>query len=530
MKISEDYNLLTNIVNKAILICLIFLLLSPIILGQDTTSSLAFKKNRPQSWPIMLYRPDLSYQIWQQFKLIRDANAGDALAEHELGIRYLTGQGFPNDTTLSAYWIGKAAKQKLTGACYNYGILLTNGWGISWNPFKAFNYFIEAANDDMPQAEYIVGLSYTDNLVVKRDWSKAYFWLKKAAGNGFVPAKEALTELLKRISISSIDTSSTQSTMGDNKLNKNNTNDKFIASSTGLVFIDFASLKDTTHTISDRMILDNILHEGNDSLAKALDISYKNDSTFKFDSLSLKLLKAFAENGSPEALTLLGRLYDEGIYFDKDMMKSSEYYIRAARLDSPQAPVLLWNEINSKDYLKLLKGRVDSNDPRAMFVWYGLFTLEFNNQITDKEAANFLIKASSLGFIPAINELGLNYYTGKLFRIDKPKALKIWKEAVKLGSKEAELRLLVAKLYADNIEGEDSLYIYTLKNFIDEGSVLAQASLGYCYENGVAVKKNLGLAAKYFRFAAQRGSMYAYNEIKKMYDTLRPNNKEFNLN
>ncbi|MHB8580979.1 MAG: tetratricopeptide repeat protein [Ignavibacteriaceae bacterium] len=520
----------TNFKQKAFLIYLLSLFLTAIMLGQDTTVSLAFKNNRPLRWPIQFYRPDLSYQLWQQFKLIQNANAGDALAEHELGIRYLTGQGFPNDTTLSAYWIGKAAKQKLTGACYNYGVLLNNGWGISWNPFKAFNYFIEAANDDMPQAEYIVGLSYTDNLVVKRDWSKAYFWLKKSAANGFVPAKEALTELLKRISISSIDTSTSQASVENNKFNKENSNDKVLASSTGLVFIDFASLKDTMQTISDRMILDDILHEGNDSLANALNISYKNDSTFKFDSLSLDLLKNFAENGSPEALTLLGKLYNEGIYFKKDLIKSAEYYIRASRLDSPRAPILLWNEINSKNYMKLLKESVDKNDPRAMFVWYGLFTLEFNNQITDKQAANFLIKASALNFIPAINELGLNYYTGKIFPVDKDKALKIWKVAVRLGSREAELRLAVAMLYAGEIDTEDSLYIDKLKDFITDGSVLAQASLGYCYENGIAVKKDLGLAAKYFRFAAQRGSMYAYNEIKRMYDEIRPKSNEFNLN
>lgn len=529
-KIAEDYNLITNLKQKAFLISLLLLLLTAIMLGQDTTVSLAFKNNRPQRWPILLYRPDLSYQLWQQFKLIQDANAGDALAEHELGIRYLTGQGFPNDTTLSAYWIGKAAKQKLTGACYNYGILLTNGWGISWNPFKAFNYFVEAANDDMPQAEYIVGLSYTDNLVVKRDWSKAYFWLKKAAANGFVPAKEALTELLKRISLSSIDTANSQVKVESNKFKKENSNDKVLASSTGLVFIDFASLKDTMQTISDRMILDDILHEGNDSLAKALNISYQNDSTFKFDSISLKLLKDFAENGSPEALTLLGKLYMEGIYFKRDLIKSAEYYIRAARLDSPRAPILLWDEINKNNFLSVLKNRVDKNDPRAMYVWYGLFTLEFNNQITDKDAANFLIKASALKFIPAINELGLNFYTGKIFPVDKTKALNIWKEAAGLGSKEAELRLIINNLYDGNIVGEDSLYIDSLKDFISEGSVLAQASLGYCYENGIAVNKNLGLAAKYLRFAAQRGSMYAYNEIKKMYDEIRPKGNEFNLN
>ena len=99
----------------------------------DSTSSLAFKKNRPQKSLMPFYQPDLSYQLWKQFNLIREANSGDPLAEHELGIRYLLGDGVRADTLLGAYWIRKAVEKNLTAAEYNYGILLMNGWGVKWN-------------------------------------------------------------------------------------------------------------------------------------------------------------------------------------------------------------------------------------------------------------------------------------------------------------------------------------------------------------------------------------------------------------
>jgi len=506
------------------------LLFSIIAMAQDTTESLAFKNNRPVRRPSIFYQPDLAYQLWQHFNLIRDANAGDAMAEHELGIRYLLGEGFPKDTVQGAYWIGKAAKQNLTGACYNYGILLNNGWGVAWNPFEAFNYFLEAANDEMPQAQYLIGLSFTDNLIVKRDWSKSYYWLKRSAGNGFTPAKDALTELLKRIPPSSIDTSDTSTNVTNSTFSKNNPDDKVLASSSGLVFIDFNTVRDTLQQVTNRMILDDVLHKGNDSLAKALNISFSNDSTFKFDKASLNLLEQYADNGSPEALTLIGKLYEIGIYFKKDLIKSSEYYVRAAKLDSPRAPYLLWNELHAKNYFQILKNSVKKNDPRAMFVWYGLFGLQFDNQITPQQAEKFLIKSASENFVPALNELGLNYYTGKIFKKDINKAVLIWTESEKLGSNEAKVQLSIIDLYQNNSGSESADNIKILTDYSDKGSVLAQASLGYCYETGIAVEKDFGTAAKYFRFAAQRGSQYAYTELKKMYDDIRPQTPEFNLN
>ena len=80
----------------------------------------------------------------------------------------------PADTIKGAYWIKQAADQKLTAAQFNYGILLINGWGVDWNPFEAFKQFYYAALDGMAQAEYVVGLLYTDNLIIKRDMAEAY--------------------------------------------------------------------------------------------------------------------------------------------------------------------------------------------------------------------------------------------------------------------------------------------------------------------------------------------------------------------
>ena len=78
----------------------------------------------------------------------------------------------------------------LLSAMYNYAILLINGWGVDWDPFRAFKYFKGAAKAGMIQAQYVVGILYTDNLIVKRDFNYAYYWVKKSAEEGYEPAED----------------------------------------------------------------------------------------------------------------------------------------------------------------------------------------------------------------------------------------------------------------------------------------------------------------------------------------------------
>ena len=514
--------------------------------AQDTTSSLAFKKNRPDNRVYFYYHPDLSYQLWQQFNLRKEANSGNALAEHELGLRYILGEGFPADTNQAAYWIHKAAEQKLPGACYNYGILLNNGWGVPWDPFLAFKYFLIAAHNNMPQAEYLIGISYTDNLLVERNWSEAYYWIKKSAEDGFKPAKETLANFIKNIPLSKIDTTingdyqndstnRTQHPSTNSLINSGNGSDKLdnqspINPSNNLVFIDFSTVTDSMKDIPNRLLFQDLLHEGNDSIASALHLTEKVDTTFSFDSSDVNLLIKFAQNGSPEALTLLGRMYELGIYFPKNLIQASDYYIRAMKLDSPRSPFFLWKLVREQSYFNVLKKRIDNNDPQAMFVWYGLVTSGLDNQITEADAVKLLEKSASMNYLPAINELGLDLYTGKYLTQDRDKAIQVWKLATNMGSSEAAIRIEVAKIYGFIKTTDYQSTIDNIKKAIDEGSVLAQATLAYCYENGIGLETNEPNAVKYFRLAAQRGSRFAYDELKQMYDAIRPKDKIFHLN
>ena len=257
-------------------------------ISQTNDNSLAFKKNRPQKKYTIFYQPDLSYQIQKQFNLIRDANSGNALAQHELGLRYLLGEdGMTADTTKGAYWVGKAAEQNLTAACFNYGILLINGWGVDWNPFEAYNYFLKAAEDGMPEAQHLIGILYTDNLIVKKDYFEAYKWVKKASDKNYMPAVETKNELEKYLPPNFL--SSNQDDDKNKLFNKSSNGDTSLSSQLGLVFIDFESIRDTMIEVTDKLLIEDLSHESNKQLADTLGLQTKDTdlSNINFERISI---------------------------------------------------------------------------------------------------------------------------------------------------------------------------------------------------------------------------------------------------
>jgi len=114
------------------IIAAVFLFFVPWLLhAQEKEKPQAVRSYKIPTTPIVL-PSTLDLQLLESFVLMQKANAGEAPAQHELGLRYLIGKGFPADTMKAAFWIQKAADQHLPLAKYNIGILLMNGRGLEW--------------------------------------------------------------------------------------------------------------------------------------------------------------------------------------------------------------------------------------------------------------------------------------------------------------------------------------------------------------------------------------------------------------
>ena len=517
-----------------VLICIIIfsVVFTGIGLAQDSTRSLAFKNNKPYRRSPYFYRPDLSYQIWQQFKLTQEANSGDVLAQHELGLRYLLGEGMTADTTKAVHWLGRAADQKLPSAMYNYAILLINGWGVDWDPFRAFKYFKGAAKAGMIQAQYVVGILYTDNLIVKRDFNYAYYWVKKSAEEGYEPAEDVVVQIEPKISPSIVDSISKIEAENQFDIKKGIEPElkSKLTSPVDLAFIEFDSIGDTITSITDSMLISDLDKIGIDSLLITMDADSTASITLLASPENVNKILELAESGSPEAQTIIGRMHEEGIYFNKDLITAAAYYFRALRIDSPKARYLLWQLSKSPGFLERVQSKAKNDETEAMFVWYGLNSVNYDNQLVIDDAINLLQKSADDDYIPAMIELGLNYYTGRYTIEDESEGLKYWKNAYLMGSTEAKVRIITASLYSDTeLENPKSVFEELLKAS-ENGSLLAQVGLAYCYQNGIGTAPSKGETVNYYRNASQRGSQYAYRELQRLYDEIRPDETEFSVN
>jgi uncharacterized protein len=481
----------------------------------------AFRSYESVSVPLVL-PSTLDLQLLEAFVLMQKANAGESPAQHELGLRYLFGKGFPADTAKASYWIQKAADQHLSLAQFNLGILLMNGRGIEWNPFKAFEYFRAAAEQENPEALYVIGLMYTEELIVPRSWPKAYTFFKKASELG----SDAATMTKKEMERRGLNKTDTTDSMAPRKNHPNNKAAQTAPIDTGfsLLFIDFRT--DTTSTIEDTTLIHEA-YQGIDTLS--LTTTTEKTTPVSMDSsIQSSLLKA-ATSGNPEALCLLGRCYERGMNVRRDIILASVYYLRAFILNSNRAPALLWKLMNTEEFNRELEMRSLKNDPDALYVWSGLTSIGFSKMLNEKQAFDLLQRAVSVGHVPAIVELGSCYFTGRWTKQNRGKAVELWNHASALGSLEANIRIATANLL-DQIHTQDiSTALSILRNTAKEGSLLSDLTLAHCYEKGIGLTQNKGEAYRLFHKSMRRGSETAFRALRSMHDEIRPPMQEFQM-
>lgn len=455
------------------------------------------------------------------YLLKEQANAGDPFAQHELGLRLLLGQGFEKDTVLALKYIGMAADKNISTAKFNIGILQLNGIGLEWNPFNAYKFLKSAAIDGMPQAQFLYGLFFTEGLVVNKDLSKAYSWVKKAAENNYEPAFNVLKDLEKMDIDSDSLNEDTDSIPSD-----------YQETLTDLSFsdyqLDFVNFNQGDNEKTDSTIFD-LLENDKKTLAKKLGLS-EIDSLAVEKLTSEDLIDAAVNAGSPEALYIKGKIFEDGIKRNKDILQAAVNYFKAFRLGSFSASKSLYELVNTEKFRKLIEVEAKKDNPDAMYLFAGLTAMGAYKFINMKDALNLLIKAvNKFKHIPSMIELGSIYFNGGQTERNVDSSVYYWRMATESENDEAKARLAMLSLSENNYLYNKQTSIKLLIEIANKGSVFAQTALGYCYEIGLGVELDKYKAATYYRYAAIRGNQNAFFSLKSMYDLLRPDEEEFKL-
>ncbi|QOJ28606.1 MAG: sel1 repeat family protein [Ignavibacteriales bacterium] len=483
----------------------LFILLFPMyIYGQG--GSLAFKRNQPVEIYRTYYPVDFSPQIFESFILVRKANDGDPLAQHELGLRYLTGNGFEPDTAKAFVWVKRSAEQKYPLAAYNLGIFYMNGLGTEWNPYLAFENFLYAAGKDIPEAQFAAGVIYTEDLVVRRDLMKAKFWFEKAVKNGNPNAPKALLAVEKDIAAGKTDKKRDE-IEPSNPISKN-------------VTLQYINFTDTTVTLPpDSLLLADFYEE----LFRTA-FSYKNltvrDSVLS-DSAAENILsfeKEFDRYAFPEGLLLAGRIYQLRSRTGAPSLAALYYYIRALKEGSPYAGIFLWKLISDHRFFNRLYAEINKGSAEAEYVLGTLRLLRLEFGLTEKDAVTLIERSAGKNFIPSMIEAGNMYFNGSSVKRDTDKAFQYWQSAAELGAYQAVPRQFIASVaMGREYNGSYSALMENLNSGYAQGSLLAETVIGYFYEKGILVRENKSEAYRYYRNAASRGSNLAYALLKSLY-------------
>lgn len=82
----------------------------------------------------------------------QNAGLGNTLAQYELGERYETGLGLPQDDAKAAYWYEKSADQENSQAQYRLGSIYYYGQGVQQDTDKAIYWWGKAASQGSASA------------------------------------------------------------------------------------------------------------------------------------------------------------------------------------------------------------------------------------------------------------------------------------------------------------------------------------------------------------------------------------------
>jgi len=143
-------------------------------------------------------------------KFTEAAEGGLAIAQHNLGVLYFSGEGVPQDYRQAFEWTQRAAQQGYVRAMVNLGVLYYNHLGVqppwmsvwplslinrSSNYEQAARWYREAAAYDDGEAQYYLATMYRQGTGVSQDLAHAYMWARLAQDNEVPQAFPLVAEL-----------------------------------------------------------------------------------------------------------------------------------------------------------------------------------------------------------------------------------------------------------------------------------------------------------------------------------------------
>ena len=115
----------------------------------------------------------------------RRAGKGEMLAEHLMGMMYVSGRGLAQDDEAAIEWFLRAATKGHAPSQHNLGVIFERTANAALkDPVDARRWYLAAAEQGYARSQAKIGAFYLDGIGFPSDTDRGRAWLEKAAAQG----------------------------------------------------------------------------------------------------------------------------------------------------------------------------------------------------------------------------------------------------------------------------------------------------------------------------------------------------------
>ncbi|MFT9075991.1 relaxase MobL [Ethanoligenens sp.] len=494
----------------------------------------------PDGPPDLGYAPDPPAEILDDIdRLLTRAEHGDAKAQYDLGMRALKGRGVEKDPALAFKIIKDSADRGNPAAQCKLAELFRDGIGTEQNGFhadeyfyKAFQGFLEQAEDGNAYANYRVAMMYEKGNGVPQDDQKYQDYLREAAYLGHTQSMYLLGQKLINSTISNFDEGirclemaadkghgKAASTLGQSYLSAGDNETAFTymrrAAELGdrpATYMLGKMYRDGIGTPADAKKAADYLKQGanifwTDEYKAARAYLYGSKKVEQDFSAALELLKEEAAKGNAFAMCDVGRIYDRGLGIDPDPDMAMKYYADGL------AALLAVEEIGHDAYIQYRIGK--------------MYRFGQGTEPNDVIAAEWFEKSADQGNQFAQYSLGGMYYRGQGVEQDFARAFELYGASAEKDNAFAAYEL--GKMYHDGIgtvpdvAESEHCFEQAFAGFaaIEKANPddKIQYRLGKMLETGTGTSKDMVAAVRYYEKSAKLKNPNAQYALARIYLT-----------
>lgn len=117
------------------------------------------------------------------------AEAGNPLAQHNLGVMYEQGLGVAKNEATAYEWYKRASDQGNPQSTYNIGMMTIEGRGVASDPAAGAQLIFHSAELGYPPAQHALGYIYLNGTGVDPNPTEAVVWFTVASEGGMVDSQ-----------------------------------------------------------------------------------------------------------------------------------------------------------------------------------------------------------------------------------------------------------------------------------------------------------------------------------------------------